>query len=143
LFVSEAWICGACAGEIERVARQVPGFTEFVVNPASQLARWVAACPQAIDELVNRAGRLGYVLGFQESAPGFVQVWRNWLVALGSVGVVADFVTLWVSMPNPDAIADSKKTEDFLKKCMRTLGCKLNRSQASNRTYGHHRRMGG
>jgi P-type Cu2+ transporter len=69
--------CGACAVEIERAARQVPGLTEFVVNPASQLGRWVAACPHAIDELVDRAGRLGYVLGLQESAPGSVQVLRN------------------------------------------------------------------
>lgn len=69
--------CGACAVEIEQVARQVSGFSEFAVNPASQLTRWVAASPAAIEELAHKAKRLGYVLGLQEAEPGDIQARRN------------------------------------------------------------------
>jgi P-type Cu2+ transporter len=68
---------GACAIEIERAARQVSGFSEFTVNPASHLARWVAAAPGAIDELVLKAKKLGYALGLQDAESSDIQAQRN------------------------------------------------------------------
>jgi len=55
--------CGACAVELEHAARQVEGLQEFSVNPASNLARWAASSPQAIESMASRAQRLGYSLG--------------------------------------------------------------------------------
>jgi P-type Cu2+ transporter len=55
--------CGACAVEIEHAAKQVPGLQAFAVNPASQLASWVASGPQSIEQMAQKAARLGYALG--------------------------------------------------------------------------------
>lgn len=69
--------CGACAVELEQAARQVGGFQQFAVNPASQLAQWVADSPQAIEALARKARRLGYALGVQECHAGELQQVKN------------------------------------------------------------------
>lgn len=69
--------CGACAIELEQVASRVEGLKQFAVNPASHLASWVAASPGAIEELVQKAKKLGYVLGLQDAESGDIQTLRN------------------------------------------------------------------
>ena len=69
--------CGACAVDIQHAARQVSGFKEFSVNPASHLAHWVAVNPIAIDQLVDKTQRLGYILGLQKAESGAIQAQRN------------------------------------------------------------------
>lgn len=69
--------CGACAVDIEQSARQVSGFNECTVNPASHLIRWVAAQPNAIDELAIKAKKLGYSLGLQDVESRDIQAQRN------------------------------------------------------------------
>ena len=69
--------CGACAIELEQIAGQIQGFKQFAVNPASHLASWVAASPGAIEELVLKTKKLGYVLGLQEAESGSLQSQRN------------------------------------------------------------------
>ncbi|HEX4856825.1 MAG TPA: HAD-IC family P-type ATPase [Limnobacter sp.] len=69
--------CGACAVELEQAARQVGGFQQFAVNPASHLAQWVAESPQAIEALARKAKRLGYALGLQEGSSSELQQMKN------------------------------------------------------------------
>ncbi len=69
--------CGACAVELEHVARQVEGLHEFSVNPASSLARWAASTPQAILQMATRARRLGYSLGSDSTDCSQQQALRN------------------------------------------------------------------
>jgi Cu2+-exporting ATPase len=58
--------CGACSVEIEQIAQQIPEFKQFLVNPASNLARWVTSNPESISQLAHKIARLGYALGLQE-----------------------------------------------------------------------------
>lgn len=69
--------CGACAVELEHAARQIGGFSEFSVNPASNLARWSASTPQAISQMAIRAQRLGYSLGLDGTDCTQQQALRN------------------------------------------------------------------
>lgn len=52
--------CAACAIDIETEASKLPGLTEFELNPASGLSRWVASDEFAIVLLQERAKKLGY-----------------------------------------------------------------------------------
>lgn len=69
--------CGACAVEIEQSARKVSGFSEFSVNPASQLVRWVAYTPSVISELLQDVSRLGYAFGLQDEAHSSFHTLKN------------------------------------------------------------------
>lgn len=65
--------CGACAVEIEQAAKQVPGLEQFTVNPASQLASWVASGPQVIEQMVQKVVRLGYTMGVHDEKASHLQ----------------------------------------------------------------------
>ncbi|MCQ8895576.1 cation-translocating P-type ATPase [Limnobacter humi] len=61
--------CAACAVELEQVAGRIAGLDEFSVNPASGWANWVAGRAPAIDELADRALRMGYSLSSSGTDP--------------------------------------------------------------------------
>ena len=61
--------CAACAIDIEAEASKLPGLTEFELNPASGVSRWVASDEFAIEQLQQRTKQLGYQFyGTSESA---------------------------------------------------------------------------